>query len=253
MKIIKNKLRFGDIVAESYYRENNNGKAVVFCAGIPGISSYPDIAERYAAAGYIFIHPKYVGSWESYGGFSVEGCKKTIIDFVAALRQKQVKTIFGDIFNVVANKIYLLGHSFGGSVALSAGAELEDVGIIALAPVIDYKKQGNGEYLEEKMDCLGNFILAGFENVYRGFDQESWNTFCISGAGLNANEYIDKLKSRDILLIHGRSDTSVNFNRSKEFVNELKAQGGRIEYVETDDDHSGVKSSSFEKIVSWIK
>jgi len=252
MKITKNKLRFGDIIADSYYQEKNSGHAVIFCAGIPGTSSYPDIAEKYAAAGFIFIQPKYIGSWESYGRFSVEGCKNTIIDFIVGLQQKQVKTIFGDSFEVVINRIYLFGHSFGGSVALSAGAELANVGIIALAPVMDFGKQGNGEYPEEKMNWLGDFISAGFENVYRGFDRESWRVFCLNGHGLNVSEYIDKLRSREILLIHGRSDTSVNFNRSREFANELKARGGRIEYVETDDDHGGVKLSSFEKNVSWI-
>ena len=253
MKIIKNKLRFGDIIADSYYQEKNSGKVVIFCAGIPGASSYPELAEKYAAAGCIFIQPKYVGSWESYGRFSVEGCKNTIIDFIVGLQQKQVKTIFGDSFEVVINRIYLFGHSFGGSVALSAGAELDNVGIIVLAPVMDFGKQGNGEYPEEKMNWLSDFISAGFENGYRGFVKDNWDNFCTTGSGLNAIEYITKLKERGILLVHGRSDTSVNFNRSKDFADKLKAMGGNIEYVETEDDHGGVKLTSFEKVVSWIK
>jgi len=249
----KNKLRSGKIVAESYYLEKNNGKAVIFCSGIPGTSSYKEIAKPYIEAGFIFIHPKYLGSWESYGNFSIEGCKKTIIDFVNDLKNKKVRTIFGENFDVEIKEIYLVGHSFGGSVALCAGAELDTKGIIALAPVIDYRVQGKENYEEEKMDWLYSFITAGFENVYRNLDETPWKEFCSHGSVLNANDYFEKLKTKKILLLHGTQDTSINYNRSKKFCSKLKDLGGDINYEETGDTHSNIKLNSFRKILSWIK
>ncbi len=249
----KNKLRYKDIIAESYYPEKNNGKVVIFCSGIPGTSSHLEMAKKYVNEGFVFIHPKYLGSWESYGNFSIEGCKKTIIDFVSALRDKKVKTVFGDDFNIEIKEIFLLGHSFGGSIALCSGSNLEVDGIVALAPVIDYRVQGKGEYEEEKMDWIYSFIIAGFENVYRNFDKTKWEAFCLSGSVLNANDYLKQLKTKKILLIHGIEDTSINYNHSKIFYSKLKRLGGNIDYVETKDNHSSIKLNSFEKIISWIR
>ena len=249
----KNKLRYGDIVAESYYLKNNNGKIIIFCSGIPGISSYPEIAEKYVNEGFIFIHPKYLGSWESYGNFSIEGCKKTIVDCVKALRSNEVKTIFNKDFDIEIKEIFLLGHSFGGSVALCSGANLNIDGIIALAPVIDYRIQGNEEYEEEKMDWLYDFIVTGFENVYRNLNKSQWESFCYDGSILNANDYLEELKTKKILIIHGTEDTSTNYNQSKEFYSILKNLGGDIDYVETKENHSDIKLNSFKTVVSWIK
>lgn len=245
----KNKLRYREIIAESIYSEENNGKVILFCAGMPGSSSYFDVAERYTKQGFIFIHPKYIGSWESYGNFSIENSKKTIIDFVAALRRKEVKTIFEEEFDVKVKEIYLLGTSFGGSVALCAGAESDVEGIIALSPVINYQTQGNGEYQEESMNDFLRFVKAGFENVYRGFTESDWKQ---NISLLNVDSYFEKLKAKKILIMHGAKDTSVNHNRSEEFCSKLKNLGGDICYEKTEDDHSSIKLNSFEKVSSWI-
>jgi len=248
----KNKLRYNDIIAESYYLEENNGIAIVFCSGIPGISSYPEIAERYVNENFIFIQPKYLGSWESYGEFSVDNCKKTIIDFTQALLNKKVKTIFDKDLDLNIKKIYLLGHSFGASVALCSGEKLDVSGIIALAPVIDYREQGKKGH-EENMEWLYDFMIAGFENVYRSFSRKQWKNFCSSGSGLNASIYLNNLKSQKILLIHGNADTSVNCSNTEKFYLKLKTLKGDVKYEETNDNHSNIKASSFERIISWIK
>lgn len=253
MTMEKNKLRYGDIIAESYYPKNNNGKVIIFCSGIPGTSSYLEIAEKYVNEGFIFIHPKYQGSWESYGNFSIEGCKKTIVDFTNALRNNKIKTIFNEDFNIEIKEIFLLGHSFGGSVALCSGADLNIDGIIALAPVIDYRIQGKREYKEEKMDWLYDFINAGFKNVYRNLNKSQWELFSSNGLILNANDYLEKLKTKKILIIHGTEDISINYNQSKQFYFILKNLGGDIDYVETKDNHSNIKLNSFGTLISWIK
>ncbi len=253
MTMKKNKLRYGDIIADAYYPKDNNGKIIIFCSGIPGTSSYLEIAEKYVNERFIFIHPKYLGSWESYGNFSISGCKKTIIDFTDALKKNKIKTIFNEDFNLEIKEIFLLGHSFGGSVALCSGADLNIDGIIALAPVIDYKNQGKGEYKEEEMDLLYDFLIAGFKKVYRNLNKSQWRSFCSTGLMLNANDYLEKLKTKKILIVHGTKDVSINYNRSKQFYLMLKNLGCNISYVETNDNHSNIKLNSFKTQVSWIK
>ena len=57
--------------------------------------------------------------------------------------------------------------------------------------MINYQIQGNGEYDEEKMDSFLDFMDAGFENAYRGFDRQDWNK---NISILNAGNYLEKLK-----------------------------------------------------------
>jgi esterase/lipase len=250
----KNKLRFKDIIADSCYLKKNNGDMIIFCSGLPGTSSYSDIAQKYAEKGFIFIHPKYIGSWESYGKFSIPACKDTIVNFVNAIKVGNVKTIFNQEFNQKPKRIFLIGHSFGGSVALSAGAELDVEGIVVLAPVIDYKVHAKNNYGgEENLNGLYDFMRAGFENVYRNMNKGEWDNFCETGLNINPVDYLDKLKLKKIFLIHGIKDNSVNFNCSRIFYETLSKIGGDVTYEETADDHSSIKLNSFENIISWIK
>jgi predicted esterase len=69
---------------------------------------------------------------------------------------------------------------------------------------------------------------------------------------LNANDYLEQLRTKRILLIHGKNDISINSSRSSKFYNELKEIGWNIIFNETEDDHSSVKSTTFSKITSWI-
>ena len=90
-------------------------------------------------------------------------------------------------------------------------------------------------------------------NVYRNFDKSKWKSFCLDGSNLNASDYLGKLKTKKILIIHGTGDASINYNRSKQFYFILKNLGSDVVYMETNNNHSDIKLNSFRKIVSWIK
>ncbi|MEI6732247.1 MAG: prolyl oligopeptidase family serine peptidase, partial [archaeon] len=246
----KNKLRFGDIIAESYYpKEGNNGKFIVFCPGLPGRSNYEDIAKIYVERGCVFIHVKYQGSWESYGRFTMPSCRKTIISFVEGLMKGEIKDIFGSSFDMVPKELFLLGHSFGGSIVLSAGADLKLDGIIALSPVIDYRKQAKDPIIEEEdLTELFDFIKFGFENIYRGIDKSEWENFCKTGENLNPSDYTDKLKTKRILLVHGIKDDSVSYIKTKNFSKLLEKNGADVLFVETDDDHGSIKERPIKEV-----
>ncbi len=253
--MIKNKIRYGDIIAESYYpKGKNNGLAIVFCMGLPSKSNFEELAKRYVDEGFIFIHPKYIGSWESYGNFSISSCKETIVSIIQGLKERKVKNIFGEEFNLNIKDIFLLGHSFGGSVALSAGADLDIKGIIALSPVLDYSKHvKNSHYKEEDLSGLYTFLKLGFENVYRNLKEDDWKNLCETGGVINPIDYSDKLRNKLILLIHGKNDSSVSSERSKQFFNSLKNKNENSQFIETDNDHSNIKEESAIQVISWIK
>jgi len=253
MDMLKNKLKYGKFIADSFYLEKHAKKVIVFCQGIPGISSYEEMAREYVKEGFIFIHPKYIGSWESFGEFHIKNCRDSIIDFVNALFDKKVKTIFGQQFDLNFDKAFILGHSFGGSVALCAGADLNVDGIIAISPVINYRKHAKESFKEEDLSGLFDLMKAGFSNVYRNFKREEWEEFCKSGFDLNAIDYIEKLKNKKIFLIHGNKDKSVNYNKSRRFYFKLKTLGADISYLQTEDNHSNVKFNSISNIVLWMK
>ncbi|MBT3691116.1 prolyl oligopeptidase family serine peptidase [Candidatus Woesearchaeota archaeon] len=248
----KNKLRYGKIVADSYYpSEKNNGAVIIFCAGIPGKSNYLELAKRYVDEGFTFIHPKYIGSWESYGNFSITKCKETIISFVGGLKAGKIKTVFNNSFDVSPKKIFLVGHSFGGSIALSTGAELDIDGIVALAPVVDYSVHAKDPNIrEENLSGLFDFMKFGFENTYRKMNKMEWDNFCETGIDVNPVDYVDNLRNKRILLIHGKNDNSVSCNRTKEFYEKLNSE--KSVYKETEDNHSRIKENSIPAVISWI-
>jgi dienelactone hydrolase len=249
----KDKLRYGEIIADLYYPAEHNKTVIIFCSGLPGRWNFEEIARKYVEKGFIFIHPKYIGSWESYGKFSVSSCKKTILLFVEGLKTGKIKTIFGKDFKIMPDKIFLLGHSFGGSIALSSGADLDINGIIALSPVIDYSKHARDKVLqEEDLSELFDFMKLGFENIFRGLDKNEWVSFCKTGLDINPIDYKEKLKNKKILLGHGKRDSSVNYVRTKSFYEELKNKGANIEYIETEDNHGDIKESIILQIINWI-
>ncbi len=252
--MIKNKIRMGDIISESYYKKDNNGLVIIFCMGIPSKSNFEELAKKYVDEGFVFIHPKYIGSWESYGDFSIKSCKETISSIVQGIRNKNLLSVFGEKIDLNVKKIFLLGHSFGGSVALTTGADLDIDGIIAQSPITDYRLHAKQkEYAEEDLLQLYDFLRLGFENVYRNLKKGDWDNFCENGDEINPADYIDKLKAKDVLILHGKKDKSVSYKKSRLFFGKIKGNSRFSKYIETEDDHSTIKEGSIQEIISWIR
>lgn len=239
----KIKIKIGEIIADYYYPDKEiNNTLIIFCPGLPGSWKYEDFAKGFVSKGFSFIHPKYIGSWESFGRFSIKKCKKTIEEIL----ENKIKD--GNF-----NKIFLLGHSFGGSISLVVGAEKNIEGIISLAPIIDFRMHNNNKN-ESDLRELFKYINNSFGNIFRGFNEQDWIEFCKTGYNINPIDFTEKLNTKKILLIHGKKDQSVDIEKTRNFYLKLKEHNKNVKFIEFNDaDHSNIRDKSIDKIINWIK
>jgi pimeloyl-ACP methyl ester carboxylesterase len=91
---------------------------VILLHGFPGNEKNLDLAQAIRRAGMNVLYFNYRGSWGSPGDFSFTHCVEDAASAIAYLRDAaNAKTLRSD-----PAKIYLVGHSMGGFVAVQAGA-----------------------------------------------------------------------------------------------------------------------------------
>jgi pimeloyl-ACP methyl ester carboxylesterase len=105
--------------------------AIVFLHGFPGNERNLDLVQSLRHAGFHVLFFNYRGSWASGGAFSFASARADIGAATAYLRQPETS----QRFRIDTNRIYLLGHSMGGWLALAGAADDPTIRCtIALAP-----------------------------------------------------------------------------------------------------------------------
>jgi pimeloyl-ACP methyl ester carboxylesterase len=103
---------------------------VVFLHGYPGYEKNLDLAQAVRRAGYHVLYVDYRGVWGSGGVFSFTNSLEDAKAILGFVREPATAKKYG----IDARRIALVGHSFGGWVALmSAGDEPPTVCVAALA------------------------------------------------------------------------------------------------------------------------
>ncbi len=169
---------------------------IIILDGLPSNPSVKDqLIQKLSQHGLDVFFPRYEGTWESRGEFLKKAPSKAIIEFIKALRS-------GIILNdkkYIAQKIFILGASFGGGVALDiAGQNIADK-ICTISPVISFKKVVG-------IDTLENYLRVVFPRDYR-FNPKNWHRLLEDDLwSLDDN----KIKnSSDILIIAGDADDQI--------------------------------------------
>lgn len=114
------------------YLAGGNGPhpVVVFLHGYPGNEKNLDLAQAVRRAGYHAVYFDYRGSWGTAGTFSFKNGLEDVSAALTWLRTPENATRY----SVDIGRIALIGHSFGGWLALmQAGREPPAVCIAALA------------------------------------------------------------------------------------------------------------------------
>jgi alpha-beta hydrolase superfamily lysophospholipase len=238
--------------------ENPNGKLIINCSGLPSQPENKDLLAFFTEHGFICIHPKYEGTWESYGEFldhSPADDITKVIDQVS--KERALKSAYdGAMIPLPFNEIILFGSSLGASAALVAGAKSEHVhSIIALAPVIDLARQGKDEVEEQDLTHLGKFLQDGFGKAYN-FKLENWEKLLSGKIDVNPQMYTKELSNKRITLVHGELDKTVSIAKTKKFFDELKSDKKRFISI-PDAGHltfARLKETKFMKeIVTWMQ
>ena len=143
-----------------------------------------------------------------------------------------------------------MGGSFGGSVSLVAGAKSKDIKkIVSVSAPIDYR-----ERIKLDLEQRKKTMKRGFENTWRIKNEKVWDTI----VKVSPIRYVNALKNKDVLLVHGKKDDIINYKESLTLFEKIKSGRGRHELILPENlKHGGASIISrrniFSKVMKFIK
>ncbi|UCG95639.1 MAG: alpha/beta fold hydrolase [archaeon] len=226
---------------------------VIICHGFKGNKNspiYSYLSREFQRAGILAFRFDFHGHGESDGHFE---------DVTISQEVKDLKRAIGFISKnklVDKEKIGLTAHSLGSFVILRYVANFNIVkALIPMSPISDFVdfqkdlKSQSEDYDSWKEKGHAHFYYPRIDRWYR----------------LNYNFYIDGMKSPDIyseaekiscpvLIFHGKNDSAININQSKELLKHVKSEH---EFIILDEPHVYRKFSSLklvaDKSIDWLK
>lgn len=219
----------GDIVAEIIFPEKQTGKVAIIATGLPSSPSKGELLRFLADQGYVALFSRYRGTWESDGHFLDHSPAKDIHDVIEFLIQEgQVASLFSqEKMKINVQKIHLFGTSFGGPAVILNSRHPRVQKVIALSPVIDWRKEGE----DESFDWHVGFVSQGFGGAYRLRKQSDWKKL-IETDFYNPALRIKDVDAKKIFVLHAEDDRIVPCAPLIEFADKtnisfyLKPKGG---------------------------
>jgi len=148
-----------------------------------------------------FIH--YDGTWGSSGKFLAQNPKVSVEDFIQSIQKGKITNSVNEPYA----KIYIIGASFGGGLALTIDDHESLASICALSPVISYQSV-NG------IETLGQYLQESCAEYY-DFEISDINAL-INDEIINP-KFQSTLPSEKILIIAGVDDKQIPLTDIKEF------------------------------------
>ncbi|GMQ95086.1 MAG: hypothetical protein BMS9Abin13_196 [Patescibacteria group bacterium] len=163
---------------------------------------------------WVFL-PRYRGTWESDGSFLAKPPHIDIIDMIDELPKGFKDLWSGEVYKIRTPEIYIIGSSFGGTVAILAAKDKRVRRSVAFSPAINWRIGDN----PKELDWLESFTKSAYGNGYR-FRREDWNKLR-SGKLYDLMAHVDKLDPKKLFIIHARDDKVVYSRSSEQFSEEL--------------------------------
>lgn len=224
--------------------------AVIMCEGLPVVPKRQEAIEFLADQGYLVFYPRYRGTWESDGEFLTQDPVEDISLLVELINSGKITELYNNkTFAFDIEKISVIGTSFGGSIALEA-ASINNVNkIVALSPVVDYKKF-NTQYPEEDLKHTGEFIERAFSNCYR-YSKKNWQRM-LDGLVIDVSQALTDENVKKIMVFQCEDDTSVNHVPVAEYAEKYNLTykqfktGGHFSF-------SRINERNWKLIFDWLK
>jgi pimeloyl-ACP methyl ester carboxylesterase len=222
----------------------------VFLHGYPGNERNLDLAQAVRRAGWNALYFDYRGSWGSGGTFSYGNALDDVAAALAFLRSPDARTKYG----VDAGRIALVGHSFGGGLALLA--EARDARVACAVSLAGFNAGAAGReprmregllgYFRATMDPASGPIHADADQAIAELQAHAaeWDLVSLAPA----------LKNRPVLLVAGTRDPENNATR-RALTDALHAAGAtHLRSVEWNDDHpfSAHRLALSDLLVRWL-
>lgn len=214
-----------------YFPENLSKarKAIVLFYGLP--RHYPldysnPVVKNFLSKNFVVLCPEYEGTFGSGGKFSCAGSLRSAMAAISLAKKGVCSDAWsGKKIKWKINEVVLAGASFGGAVALVAGAKSSFVKtMVSLAPVTHFGEHSRRG--REGFDSLKRQIVNAFPRLWK-IDEARWKEMECGQVDLNAVEYASELAGKNVLLIHGAEDDVVSVRRSRELLELLNKLGGK--------------------------
>jgi pimeloyl-ACP methyl ester carboxylesterase len=204
-------------------RRGRMERVIILCDGMPSIPRKQPLAEFLAAKGYWVFYPRYRGAWESGGEFLARSPDLDILDLIDGLQKEFRESAFGRRFRVRADEIFVIGGSFGGTVALLCSLDARVKKVIANCPVVDWSILPREQKKETSNPSYGAYIREAFGEAYRLSDR-NWKKLG-SGKFFSPIYHAQEMTAAKIIMFHAQDDPFVPYRSVLKFA---KLTGGEL-------------------------
>ena len=232
MKFNRARVRSGKVFISFAYADLSKPiKVIVLAYGLPGSPSNTsdDFVRRFVRMGFVVAIPEYIGTFDSYGKFTLDNGVDTILETIRLFKKGRARDLFTqEGLHWRAKEIVLIGGSFGASVVLVAGAKSQLIRkIVSLAAPTNY-----GDHIDANEESIIEdyyVIKRAFPFTWRLTSRKVWTDLDKGRLDLNAVDYAMSLKNKNVLLIHGVKDKAVNFRNSTQLYGRIRGGKGKKE------------------------
>jgi pimeloyl-ACP methyl ester carboxylesterase len=190
-------------------------KAIVLCDGMPSMPRKQPLAEFLCSKGYWVFYPRYRGAWESGGVFLERSPHLDILDVISGLSREFRELAFRQRFRVAADKVFLIGGSFGGATALLASLDPRVRKVVANCPVVDWAILPREEKKETSHSNYAAYIRSAFGNGYRLSDK-NWKKLR-GGKFCNPAYHAREITASKVMMFHAQDDPYVPYRSVLKF------------------------------------
>ncbi|REE57528.1 hypothetical protein A8990_15338 [Paenibacillus taihuensis] len=227
---------------------------VVLSHGFPGVQQNYDLAAQLQHAGYQAVVFHYRGLWGSKGEFSVSRALEDMKTVLAYLRHEETSAKY----QIDVQRVAVVGHSFGGFVALQTAAA--DSGIAAVASLSGANlglmaqllmHPESRAQLEAAFDEPASYVTGHFSSKMMGDEilahAPEWNLL----------DRAQILADRPVLLVGAALDavTPVKFNHDP-LVSAFQGAGAEkmqsLIIEATEHGYEGKRQELFEVVLRWL-
>jgi pimeloyl-ACP methyl ester carboxylesterase len=229
---------------------------VLFLHGFPGFERNLDLAQAVRRAGYDAIYFDYRGTWGSAGTFSYS---HALEDVDAALSWARSPAI-AEKYHFDSSRIALVGHSFGGWLALMTGARQPANICVAAFAAENAGWDGTRfpDHSDERTEQLDYFRASTGDGApIRATAEDMQNEIIQHAATWDYLTQANALKSHALLLLSSTRDSpDEGVAMHKQLADAVQSAGGtRVRNLAFDDDHpfSSHRIAVAETLAQWLR
>ncbi|MBS7629901.1 alpha/beta fold hydrolase, partial [Candidatus Bathyarchaeota archaeon] len=221
-----------------YPTDTEKPPAVLVLHGFPGIEKNYDLAYALCQRGFASMIFHYRGCWGSSGKYSFLGCFEDAKRAIEELMSRE---------NIREGNLAIVGHSFGGLVAIYLSAHIKRVkATVAMSPLANIKE--NVSIRERKIIFRGGLPFVKDLSLRRAMDE-----FETIEKTYDPVTYVDKLSPSPLLLVHGNDDEIVPVKCSVDLYKDALPPKNLLVVRRADHIFSGRRRYVVNRVANWIR